>query len=87
METGQEQEPRDKKKGKEKSNSQEKPRGRVKLQEVDVQTTPSRARSGEIRRPKEEGSPYTPNQLQSKLPGAAREEARKYQSWGAQDTP
>ena len=87
LEMGHEQEQRGRKVGKDKSNSQAEPRGRVKPQEVDVKTTPSRAKTGEIRRPKEEGSPYTPNILESKLPGAAREEARKYQSWDTQNMP
>ena len=41
LETGHEQEQRGKKIGKDKSNSQAEPRGRVKPQEVDVRTTPS----------------------------------------------
>ena len=87
LETDHEQKQIGQKIGKDKSNSQAEPRGRVKAQEVDVQTTPSRAKTGEIRRPKEERSPYTPNRLQSKLPGAAREDARKYQSCYTKDTP
>ena len=87
LETDHEQKQIGRKIGKDKSNSQAEPRVRFKPQEVDVHTTPSPVKTGEIRRPKEEGSPYTPNRLQSKLPGAAGEEARKYQSWDAQNTP
>ena len=87
LKTGHEQEQRGKKIGKDKSNSQAEPHAMFKPQEVGLHTTPSRVKTGEIRRPKEERSPYTPNRLQSKLPGAAREDARKYQSCYTKDTP
>ena len=87
LETGHEQEQKGREIGRDKSNSQAEPRATFKPQEVALHTTPSRVKTGEMRRPQEGGSPYTPNRLQSKLPGPAGEEAREYQSFYTQDTP
>ena len=87
LETGHEQGQKGREIGKDKRNSQAEPRDMFKPQETALHTTSPRVKTGEIRGPQEEGSPYTTNRIQSKLPGAAREEARKYQSCYTKDAP
>ena len=87
LETGREQEQKGRGAGRDKSNRQAEPRATFKPQEVALHPTPSRVKTGEMRRPQEGGSPYTSSRQQSKPPGPVGEEAGKDQSWYTQDTP